>query len=58
MMLALSTTLSYFIIALRVVSLRTKYLGMSVTLQLFHIENIKSISLYYSFTEMLCRYFV
>ena len=47
-----------FTIKLRVVSLRTKYLGMSVTLQLFDIENIKSMSLYSSFTEMLCRYFV
>ena len=47
-----------FTIKLRVVSLRTKYLGMAVTLQLFDIENIKSMSLYSSFTEILCSYFV
>ena len=61
MILVLSTTLIFynsFTIKLRVVSLRTKYLGMAVTLQLFDIENIKSMSLYSSFTEMLCRYFV
>ena len=61
MILVLSTTLIFynsFTIKIRVVSLRTKYLGMTVTLQLFHIENIKSMSLYSSFTEMLCRYFV
>ena len=47
-----------FTIKLRVVFLRTKYLGMAVTLQLFDIENIKSMSLYSSFTEILCSYFV
>ena len=35
---------SSFTIKLRVVSLMIKYLGMAVTLQLFDIENIKSIS--------------
>ena len=61
MILVLSTTLIFynsFTIKLRVVSLRTKYLGMAVTLQLFDIENIKSMSLYSSFTEILCSYFV